>query len=93
VQKIFNQVSYEVQGEINYSDFLAATIRSKIKLGKETLWYVFSHYDQAQTGFISEENLYEAMIQEGHDVSVGEVKSILSELSLVTPGLISFAEF
>jgi Ca2+-binding EF-hand superfamily protein len=40
-------------GEINYTDFLAATIRSKIKLGREQLWYAFSHYDADCSGYIS----------------------------------------
>jgi Ca2+-binding EF-hand superfamily protein len=45
ISKIFSSVTYAGEGEINYSDFLAATIRSKIKIGKEQMWFLFLCFD------------------------------------------------
>lgn len=47
-------------GRINYSEFIAATLRSRIKLEEHWIWMAFKKFDVDRTGSITEDNLREA---------------------------------
>jgi Ca2+-binding EF-hand superfamily protein len=41
-------------GAINYSEFLTATAAVRVKVREDDLWSVFTHFDEDNTGYISE---------------------------------------
>ena len=48
--------------EINYSEFIAATLDKKIYLSKEKLWNAFKYFDIDNLNKITVSNLSEAMV-------------------------------
>ena len=80
-------------GEINYSEFIAATLQTKIEVSEEHLWQLFEHFDSDKTGFISEENLAEVMSQAGKTLTSEEIKAMIKEVDLHKDGKIHFDEF
>jgi Ca2+-binding EF-hand superfamily protein len=51
--------------EINYSDFLAAMVDSKMLLTKQHLDFAFHHFDVDNSGYITQENLDEVFTRQG----------------------------
>jgi calcium-dependent protein kinase len=73
IQDIIAHLDQSGNGEINYTEFLAATIRSRVKITREHLWSVFKVFDLDDTGFISEENLHDVMAKTGKELSHDEL--------------------
>jgi calcium-dependent protein kinase len=53
IHQIIQNIDYLGNGEINYSEFLAATFQSKFKITEEHLWTVFKRFDTDNSGFIT----------------------------------------
>ena len=53
IDQIFERFSFNVKGEINYSEFLAATVDRSRALTKENLRFAFHHFDVDNEGYIS----------------------------------------
>jgi len=65
VASIVANIDIRGNQEINYSEFLAATIENKIEITEEHLWSLFKHFDTDDSGFISVKNLNEIMVKAG----------------------------
>ena len=46
-------MDFRGDGRINYSEFIAATLSSKINLNEQTLWRAFKYFDTDDTGYIT----------------------------------------
>ena len=58
------------------------------------MWNVFNHFDLDGTGFITAENLLEAMRKIGKDMRMEEVEHMISEVDQgERDGKISYKEF
>jgi len=44
-------------GRINYSEFIAATMQSRIQIDKQVIWTTFKKFDVDGSGTITLENL------------------------------------
>lgn len=53
VKSIVANIDMRGNHEINYSEFLAATIENKLHITEEHLWSLFKHFDADDSGFIS----------------------------------------
>ena len=53
-------VDYDGNGKINYSEFLAATVCPRSVLTEEKLYALFKHFDTDNSEFITPENIREA---------------------------------
>ncbi|CAI2367388.1 unnamed protein product [Moneuplotes crassus] len=93
IKKIISKVDYLGNGEINYSEFLAATISAQNVLTSEMLYALFKHFDTDGSGFISPENIKEAIEKAGRVISKEEINMILKEHDIERDGKISFDEF
>ena len=52
-------IDFNKDGDVNYSEFLAATINKQKCITEENLKYAFHHFDIDGTGFITPANLME----------------------------------
>ena len=93
IDQIINQVSFYGNGKINYSEFLAATIKVKKVLNEARLWTLFKNFDIDDTGFISESNLREAFEHYGISISNSEIEDIIRKHGKKTTDKIDFQEF
>jgi len=57
LNKVFEKIDFNADGEINYSEFLAATIKKEKVLSQKNLELAFHHYDVDNTKFITPQNL------------------------------------
>lgn len=62
IRSIMDNLDYEHNGMLNYTEFLLATMDRKKLLRKENLWAAFKHFDlvsfiQKNLGYITLENL------------------------------------
>lgn len=60
LEDVFNKIDFNGDGEINYSEFLAATINKEKVVTESNLNFAFHHFDVDNSGFITAENLQEA---------------------------------
>ena len=54
IDEIIKEVSFYGNGRINYTEFLAATIKVKKVLNKAWIWTLFKDFDTDDSGFITE---------------------------------------
>ena len=54
VSSIFNQIDYDHDGVINYSEFIAATMDKQKALTMQNLMFAFHHFDVDGSGYITE---------------------------------------
>ena len=59
IDQIINEIDYEGNNKINYSEFLAATIETKKILDENKLLLLFQEFDVDNSGSITKENLKE----------------------------------
>ena len=69
VKEIMKNVDYQGNGKINYSEFLAATVSLQKVLTDEKLYALFKHFDTDNSDFITPENIKEAFLQGGRQLT------------------------
>jgi calcium-dependent protein kinase len=73
VETIVRNLGDGIDAEIHYTDFLAATISSKMDITEEHLWSVFRHFDVDDSGYISADNLAQIFKRAGKDFTAEEI--------------------
>jgi Ca2+-binding EF-hand superfamily protein len=63
---------------INYSEFLAATIKVKDILTDNKLLAIFNQFDADMTGLVSPDNIVEAMHKLGHKITAEELREAMT---------------
>ncbi|CAL1127926.1 unnamed protein product [Cladocopium goreaui] len=88
--EIMKNLDTDGSGNIDYTEFIAATLSQKQYLKKEVLWSAFRVFDKDGDGRITKQELA-AILKEQAD---GEaIKAMVSEVDLDGDGEISFDEF
>ena len=93
VFEIIEKLDYCGNQQINYSEFIAATLNVKTFLTEEKLWVLFKHYDIENINLITTENLYLALEHSGAEKSREEVKKMINENHPGHKGTLNFEEF
>lgn len=93
-----HEADFNNNGEINYTEFIAATLDSKVIMKQENVWAAFKRFDivrnmQENQGFITRENLKKAMEKTGIEVKDNDILAIMEELQLKNPNQLDFQEF
>ena len=95
MERAFEQIDANKDGEIQYAEFLAAAAKESLLLTRRNLKATFEKFDKSNTGAITKEDLKE-LCKEEHAKSViskKDVKRILKEADLNGDGEIDFEEF
>jgi len=61
IKQIIEEVDFYGTQKINYSEFIAATLNVKQILTHEKLMQIFKQFDTDSSGYITEQNIVEAM--------------------------------
>ena len=93
IKTIIQNVDYDGNGKINYSEFLAATVQLRSVLTEEKLYALFKHFDTDNSEFITPDNIREAFKQNGRELSVKQTKQILRDHDAIGDGQLNFDEF
>lgn len=67
-------------GTIDYEEFLAATIHASKLEAEENLYRAFQYFDKDSSGFISREELVEALSQGSGQELAGEIDTIIAQV-------------
>ena len=87
IEEIMRNVNIKKDGRINYSEFLAATLESRVLLDDDAVWAAFNTFDVDSSGFITEANVKEALRRAGRRMSHGEVGEMMREVGADRDGL------
>ena len=94
VNRIIEEIDYETNGTINYSEFLAATIPQEMYVTDDRLKALFSQFDGDGDEIISATNLKNGLHRFGlGDISHEEIDFIIEEYNLDNDAGLNFNEF
>jgi calcium-dependent protein kinase len=93
IGKIIQTVDYYGNGEINYSEFLSATISTKHFLTEERMWSLFKYFDADDSNYITAENIKDTFDKEGKNFTGQEIAEMVSQHNTERNGRICFSEF
>ena len=80
IKNVMKTIYLVEDNEINYTDFISATLDSKIYLNNEKLWSAFKHFDTDSTNFITANNIKEAMARAGRKLPQNELDEMVKEV-------------
>merc|ERR1712159_152810 len=88
---IFKAMDANHDNEVHYSEFVAAMLSTRIDLNDQLLDTAFRNFDKDLSGYITAENLREAL--GSSCVGSEKVEKLLREADFLEDGRISFPEF
>ena len=93
LDRIIKEVDFHGNNQINYTEFLAATISVKKILTKEHLVAMFNQFDTDGSGTITINDIKEAMNKFGQKITQEEISDIMKKHAVANPNQISYDEF
>ena len=88
-----SKIDYLHLGEINFTEFLAATLDLKQVLSEEVLYAAFRHFDVENAGYITIKDLTMAVRRTGVPLKSKDIDEMVAEMGLTEDCKISFARF
>ena len=93
VLQIIDHVNFRSHGEINYTEFLAATISAQEILTQQRLYALFKELDHQNIDILTEQNLKESFRRMGKEFSEEELQQMMSESGVDNADGIGFEDF
>ena len=93
LNSIISEVDYYGNKQINYSDFLSATINIRVYMTEQKLQAIFKQFDTDNSGYITHENIFFAMQKLGQDMNQEQIANIIQQHDTEGDGKLSFEEF
>ena len=95
---IISEADFDKNGQINYTEFIAATLDMRTIMKQENVWAAFKKFDivcnmQDNKGFITRENLKKALEKTGIEISDQDVSEMMNGLKLKNLNQVDFKEF
>lgn len=78
---------------INYTDFIAATLDSKVFFNQQKLWNLFKYFDVQNNNYITINDLKEVIARGGRKLPLAELQKMVSENEKTKNGKIFFEDF
>ncbi|XP_022753703.1 calcium-dependent protein kinase 17-like [Durio zibethinus] len=92
VKQLMEAADADGNGTIDYDEFITATMHMNRMDREEHLYHAFQHFDKDNSGYITTEELEQALREYGmHDGR--DIKEILSEVDSDNDGRINYDEF
>lgn len=82
IEKIFSRFA---NGQINYSQFLAATVDKQVALNKANLEFAFHHFDTENKGYITKSDLKEVFRRQGQKIDDKQLNIIIRQVHQEDP--------
>ena len=93
VSNIIQEVDINGNGQINYTEFIAATLSQTCLLSDDKIRSVFDKIDSDKNESLTRDELVEALTRNGVPLTQEELDLIISEHDIDKDGNISFEEF
>jgi calcium-dependent protein kinase len=94
LNEIFGRLDFNKDNEINYSEFLAATVMKTKVVTDSNLKLAFHHFDVDNTGYITAANLAQAFKRQGKNYSDEDVEAMIGQVEHCnTKGKVTYSEF
>lgn len=93
IREMITEIDYQGNGKINYTEFLAATINLNTFLDESKLKTIFAMMDTDQSGELTHDNIRNAMMKLGMDMSCEEICDIIKKHDFSNDKSINFEEF
>lgn len=93
IESMLSRLQLKPHDNINYTEFIIGAMDTSLYLTKEKLWTAFKHFSSENADYITAENLTQALIRSGKDVTVGEIEMMISEADPKHKGKITFEDF
>jgi calcium-dependent protein kinase len=90
VRQMFDTLDFNSDEEIQYSDFLAAMLNTRIQLSDSLLLSAFKRFDADHSGYITVDNVQTVM---GHTFDAKKARALIREADHTMDGQISYQEF
>jgi len=81
IKEIWNGLDFHIDGKVNYTEFLAATISSVEFFKEEKIWSAFKYFDGENKGYITCESMINALKQDNLTVNEAGLKSMFDKLN------------
>ncbi|MBA0873489.1 hypothetical protein Goshw_002776, partial [Gossypium schwendimanii] len=92
VKQLMEAADADGNGTIDYDEFITATMHMNRMDREEHLYHAFQHFDKDNSGYITTEELEQALREYGINDSA-DIKQILSEVDADNDGRINYDEF
>ena len=76
IEKVFESMDIDKDGQITYNEFLAATI---VDMEEDVLQKAFIYIDQDHKGFISTQDLQEAFRRNGRNIKMEVLEQMIKD--------------
>lgn len=83
IRRILDTVDVDKNGQINYTEFLAATMDRKKAFNKQKLWLAFKHFDTEKKNYLTRDGLKKVFMREGKNYTDQEIDAMIKEADLV----------
>lgn len=93
IDRIIKEVDFAGNGQINYTEFIAATISVNKVLNHSRLESLFDQFDKDGTGFVTPQNMREVFQQIDKKLTNTQIDKILKDHDFEGDKQISLAEF
>ena len=93
VDAIIESVNFKGNGEINYSEFIAATLTVQKLLTNERLYGLFKEFDHEDIDVLTKHNIKGAFLRMGRNITDEDIEQMLSEHKIEKEGYIDFEHF
>ncbi|OMJ94762.1 hypothetical protein SteCoe_1941 [Stentor coeruleus] len=91
--EIFKRLDYAQDGKIHYSEFLTATLSSRLCVNEQMMLTLFSYFDIDKSGEITIDNLKVVFKRMGLSYTEEKISHIINEVHLGRKGGITYDEF
>jgi len=82
---LFYKIDFNQDGQLNYTEFLAATVDKQKVIQKQNMQLAFHHFDVDNSGTITKANLMEVFKRQGHKMEEDDVTKMIEECNPETP--------
>jgi len=90
VEEMFKEMDVSGIEEVNYTEFLAATMYQRIRIDEDRLHHAFETFDKDGNGFIELEEIMEVV---GADMGEEDIRNLIAECDENGDGKIDYEEF
>lgn len=93
IDRIIREIDYKGNHQINYSEFLAATLHTKKILNNSRMLVLFKEFDVDNSGYITREDLRQAFEKFDKPITEEEIEEIIEKHDYARDGRICYEEF